>query len=209
MDISQPLQDTLTKEEQAVRKDIILDSSGSVTSPQFTIMKQVLSSLLPLFCGNATFGVMNYGAKLERDICFDCDQTNRLNLQKALLSIKYHKGRYTRSGDAIRCACDEMLSRSCGYYNEPNSITDVIFRTDGHSNYGENVCTATNCFADGVNVISIGIGSKIDYDELACIEGDNGGIPHIFDVKDLAGLQMLQTLVEDYIFTNHQMCKYI
>ena len=87
-----------------------------------------------------------------------------------------------------------MLSRSCGYYNEPNSITDFIFLTDGHSNHGENVCAATNCFADGVKVISICIGSKIDYDELACIEGDNGGIPHIFDAKDLTGLQMLKIL---------------
>ena len=84
----------------------ILDPSGSITSPKFTRMKQTLSKLLPLFCGNAIFGVMSYGAKLERDICFDCDQKDRLKLQHALLSIKYHNGRYTRSGDAIRCACD-------------------------------------------------------------------------------------------------------
>ena len=187
----------------------ILDSSASIKSSQFTMMKQALSNLLPLFCDNAKFAVMSYGAKLERDICFDCEQTNRVKLQRALMSIKYHKGRYTRSGDAIRCACDEMLSRSCGYFNEPNSITDVIFLTDGHSNYGENVCTATNCITDGVNVISIGIGNKIDYDELACIEGDNGGVPHIFDVKDLTGLQMLLTLVGNYISTNQQMCKRI
>ena len=98
----------------------ILDSSGSVTSPEFTRMKQALSSLLPLFCGNAIFGVMSYGAKLERDICFDCNQKDRIKLQRALLSIIYHNGPYTRSGDAIRCACDYMLSRKCGYYNEPN-----------------------------------------------------------------------------------------
>ena len=52
----------------------ILDSSGSITSPQFTMMKQ---TLLPLFCGNAIFGVMSYGAKLERNICFNCDQSDR------------------------------------------------------------------------------------------------------------------------------------
>ena len=114
----------------------ILDSSGSIGSAQFTLMKEVLSNLLPLFCGNALFGVMSYGAKLERDICFNCDQIDRFKLQQALRSIKYHYGSSTRSGDAIRCACDYMLSRSCGYFNELNSITDVIFLTDGHSNSG-------------------------------------------------------------------------
>ena len=187
----------------------ILDSSRSIGSAQFTLMKEVLSDLLPLFCGNALFGVMSYGAKLERDICFNCDQTDRGKLYQALRSIKYHKGGFTRSGDAIRCACDYMLSRSCGYFNEPNSITDVIFLTDGHSNRGENVCSATNCIADGVNVISIGVGNKIDYDELECIEGDNGASSHIFDVKDLAGLKDLLAAVFKFLGDNQQQCKYI
>ena len=187
----------------------ILDSSGSITSPQFTLMKEVLSDLLPLFCGNALFGVMSYGAKLERDICFNCEQTDRFKLQQALRSIKYHRGSSTRSGDAIRCACDYMLSRSCGYFNEPNSITDVIFLSDGHSNHEENVCTATNCISDGVNVISIGVGNRIDYDELECIEGDNSPSSHIFDVKDLAGLKDLQERVISYLISNQQTCKTI
>ena len=185
----------------------ILDSSGSIKSSQFTLMKEVLSDLLPVFCGNALFGVMSYGAKLERDICFNCDQTDRGKLWQALRSIKYHRGGYTRSGDAIRCACDYMLSTSCGYFNEPNSITDVIFLTDGHSNRGENVCTATNCIADGVNVISIGVGDDIDYDELECIKGDNSPSSHIFDVKDLAGLKDLQARVFKFLGENQQICR--
>ena len=187
----------------------ILDSSRSIGRAQFTLMKEVLSDLLPLFCGNALFGVMSYGAKLERDICFNCDQTDRGKLYQALRSIKYHKSGSTRSGDAIRCACDYMLSRSCGYFNEPNSVTDVIFLTDGHSNRGENVCSATNCIAAGVNVISIGVGNKIDYDELECIEGDNGASSHIFDVKDLAGLKDLLAAVFKFLGDNRQQCKYI
>ena len=185
----------------------ILDSSGSIKSPQFTVMKEVLSDLLPLFCGNTSFGVMSYGAKLERDICFDCDQKDRVKLWQALRSIKYHNGGSTRSGDAIRCACDYMLSRDCGYLNEPNSITDVIFLTDGHSNSGENVCSATHCIPDGVNVISIGVGDNIDYDELECIKGDNGASSHIFDVKDLAGLKALQAAVSKFLGDNHQQCR--
>ena len=102
-----------------------------------------------------------------------------------------------------------MLSRSCGYFNEPNSITDVIFLTDGHSNRGEDPCTAAECIADGVNVISIGVGNKIDYDELECIEGDNGASSHIFDVKDLSGLKDLLAAVVKFLGDNRQQCKYI
>ena len=187
----------------------ILDSSGSITKPQFAMMKQALSSLLPLFCDNAIFGVMSVGAKLERNICFDCNQKDRIKLQQALLSIKYHNGPYTRSGDAIRCACDYMLSKKCGYYDDPNSITDVIFLTGGGSNRGENVCTAVNCFPEGVNVVSIAVGPEynINYKELACIVGNNGGIPHIFDVHNLNGLRRLQSLVENYIVMNQKVCK--
>ena len=61
----------------------------------------------------------------------------------------------------------------------------------------------------GINVVSIGFGlkDKIDHQELACIVGDNGEIPHIFDVKSLEGLEGLLSLVEKYIFTNQQVCR--
>ena len=99
---------------------------------------------------------MSYGAKLERDICFDCDQKDCFKLQQALLSIKISRRwlyKIYMVMQSMQCACDYMFSRSCGYYNEPNSITDVIFLTDGHSNLRENVCTAANCIPHGVNVV--------------------------------------------------------
>ena len=187
----------------------ILDSSGSITSPHFTLMKEILSKLLPLFCGNVIFGVMSYGDILQRDICFSCDQSNRYKFRQALLSIRYHRGPSTRSGDAIRCACDYMLSRKCGYFNESNSITDVIFLTDGHSNKGEDVCVATKCIPDEVNVVSIGVGNNIDYDELECIEGDNGASSHIFNVNDIAGLRQLQDSVISSLIASQKTCKNI
>ena len=187
----------------------ILDSSGSIGSSGFTMMKEVLTNLLPLFCGNTLFGVMSYGSRLERDICFNCDQTDRSKLYQALRSIVFHNAGATRSGDAIQCACDYMLSRSCGYFNEPNSITDVIFLTDGQSNSGKDVCVAAKCFADGVNVVPIGVGNNIDFDELECIEGNNSAAGHIFDVNNIAGLQTLQEEVVQYIIAKNEVCKSI
>ena len=185
----------------------ILDSSGSIGSQDFNTMKNVLSDLLPLFCGNTVFGVMSYGAKLERNICFNCKQSDHFKLQQALRSIQYHYGPATRSGDAIQCACDYMLSKSCGYYNEPDAITDVIFLTDGKSNKGVDVCTAADCIPLGVNVISIGVGNNVNYKELECIEGDNGAAPHIFDVKDLGGLKQLLDQVIIDLITDQKICK--
>ena len=187
----------------------ILDSSGSIGSSDFTMMKEVLTNLLPLFCGNTLFGVMSYGSRLERDICFNCDQTDRSKLYQALRSVVFHNSGTTRSGDAIQCACDYMLSRSCGYFNEPSSITDVIFLTDGQSNSGADVCVATNCIPDGVNVVSIGVGNHINYDELECIEGNNGAADHIFDVSNIAGLRTLQETVVKYIIAKNETCKTI
>ena len=85
----------------------------------------------------------------------------------------------------------------------------MIFLTDAHSNRGEDPCTAAECFAAGVNVISIGVGNKIDYDELECIEGDNGASSHIFDVEDLSGLKDLLAAVVKFLGNNQQQCKYI
>ena len=191
----------------------ILDSSGSVRVNNFNATKNVLSDILPLFCGNTLFAVMSYGAKLERNICFNCNQgntfTERAQFGAALRSIVYHRGRYTRSGDAIRCACDYMLSPTCGYESGADAITDVIFLTDGHSNRGEDVCFATTCIPDDVNVISIGIGNNLDYDELKCIEGDNKPGSHIFDVQDFDGLVALKDSVFDYLSdpSNNAICR--
>lgn len=117
----------------------ILDSSGSIGSAELAKMKSILSNLVPFFCKETKFAVMSYGDKIERNICFSCDQDREHNtqFQNVLLSIEYHRGSSTRTGDAIQCACNYMLQAGCGYYDEADSITDVIVITDGHYNKGE------------------------------------------------------------------------
>ena len=174
---------------------LILDTSGSIGKANFDLMTATLSTLVPLFCGSTKFGVMTYGDKIQRDICFNCNQADRGKLFAAISSISYRDGPKTRSGDAIRCACDKILQRTCGYYDEDNALIDVIFLTDGRYNSGENICTATKClnqFGGKASVVSIGIGDNINLDELECIKGDNAATSHIFDVENLAGLVNLQ-----------------
>lgn len=189
---------------------LMLDTSGSIGKKNFELMTDTLSKLVPLFCGYTKFGIMTFGDKIQRDICFNCNQDDRRKLMATISSISYRHGPSTRSGDAIRCACNKILQRTCGYYDEDNALIDVIFITDGHSNSGENVCTATRCFNnfDGkVGVVSIGVGDNVDFDELECIKGDNAAISHIFDVGNLAGLVKLQQGVEKQLTKERKICK--
>ena len=190
----------------------ILDSSGSIGSTEFTKMKEILANLVPLFCKESKFAVLSYGDKIERNICFSCDQDEEHNalFREALLSIEYHNGDSTRTGDAIKCACNDMLQAGCGYHNEADSITDVIIITDGHYNDGENPCFAARCFQDKVNVISVAIGHNVDYDELSCIEDDNRPSPeYIFNVQDMTSLEVLYNSTFAYLAntTNNATCK--
>ena len=199
---------------------LILDSSGSITAASFNSTVKILSNLAPLFCGNALFAVMTYDSIIEQHMCFEsCDQLDRIKgsliaghkLWKAISCIPYRNGPSTRSGDAIRCACDNMLHHTCGFENEPNSVIDVIFLTDGRSNMGENVCSATKCLnrfsKKRVNVVTIGIGSFIDYTELDCIKGDLGASSHIFDVTNIAGLEVLQEEVVRHLNATQRDCR--
>ena len=188
----------------------MLDSSGSIGSTEFTRLKAALSSLVPLFCEVNKFAVMSFGAKIERNICFSCDQggdeDDRAKLRNALLSINYHRGSSTRTGDAIRCACDYMLKSSCGFHNDDRSVvTDVILFTDGRSNKGESPCYATKCFPHYVNVIPVGIGNYAGRDdELACIQDNNApsGNHYFFTLTSIDGLEKLLQTVFDNLDPN-------
>ena len=193
----------------------MLDSSGSIGSAEFTRLKTTLSTLVPLFCKVNKFAVMSFGAKIERNICFSCDQDedHQTEFLNALLSIKYHRGSYTRTGDAIQCACDYMLKSSCGFHNDNGSVvTDVILFTDGRSNKGESPCFATKCFPSHVNVIPVGIGNYAGRDEeLTCIQDDNAPSgDHYFTLTSIDGLEeLLQNVVTTLSDPNGPKCESI
>ena len=103
----------------------------------------------------------------------------------------------TASGDAIQCACDNMLNSPCGFprISEQSALEiDVILLTDGQSKSGKDVCTATTCWNSfyNINVFPIGInGNHVNYQELDCIKGsiDNGDSQ--FHLRDFTELLVL------------------
>ena len=107
----------------------------------------------------------------------------------------------TASGDAIHCACNYMLNSPCGFpyttgQNAPE--LDVVFITDGHSNRGRDVCTAASCWSSfyNINVFSIGIGNRVNYQELDCIKGSVANGMSRFNVRDFDELHKLLAKVK-------------
>ena len=167
----------------------VLDTSGSIGEENFEKMLNVLSEFIPLFCGDTSFAIMTFGDIMKKDICFNC----KIHLVTSeIKEIMYRNGPYTRTGQAAKFACGEMLNSNCGYNISSSDpiITDVLFFTDGQSNGDLDVCVETNCF-DTINnqydnldlyVFAFGIGN-FRAEELDCIVGNRGNAASKFNLQ--------------------------
>ena len=187
----------------------ILDTSGSIGKSSFNKLKSAIADLVVLLC-DVKVAVMTYSSNMYREICYNCDQSSKSALHNAILSIKYRGGGSTASGDVIRCACDYMLNSPCRFtrnIHNPPPI-DVIFLTDGHSNIGEDVCTATKCLnaISNINVFPIAVGSNINWQELNCIKGNNGNPNDILSVTDIDALLNLIRSSITKLYENPAYC---
>ena len=179
----------------------ILDSSGSIKGTDFTDMTNVMAEFSLFYCSGTKIAAMSYSDIVYKNYCFNCDQTNIIKRYQAINSIRY-LGQTTASGDAIQYACDYMLNSPCGFprtsgQNAPE--VDVIFITDGKSNHGKNVCTAAECWSSfyNINVFPIGIGNKVNYQELNCIKGNTVNGVSSFCLRDFTELVTLLADVKE------------
>ena len=194
------------KRQGSYRRDkyvlYILDSSGSIKETNFKNLTNVTAQFSLFYCPGTKIAVMSYSSNVYRNYCFNCDQTGTYARYDTILNIPFHN-RMTASGDAIHCACNYMLNSPCGFpyttgWNAPE--LDVVFITDGSSNRGQDVCAAANCWSDfyNINVIPIGIGNGVDYQELDCIKGSIiNGVTHQFNLKDFNELFTLLADVKE------------
>ena len=166
----------------------ILDTSGSIGKSSFNKLKSAIADLVVLLC-DVKVAVMTYSSNMYREICYNCDQSSKSALHNAILSIKYRGGGSTRN-----------------IHNPPP--IDVIFLTDGHSNIGEDVCTATKCLnaISNINVFPIAVGSNINWQELNCIKGNNGNPNDILSVTDIDALLNLIRSSITKLYENPAYC---
>ena len=188
----------------------MLDTSGSIGEATFTRMVSNLSKLLPLFCGNTKIAAMTFGSHIYHEFCFKCPASNKGQIQDAIKSIPYHGGS-TRTGEAIKCACDNILTIPCGLpkrksYRKCPAPIDVVIITDGMSNGFLNPCDQAKCFHShpfyDVSTFSIHIGSYYNKAELNCLKDvdDVDDADHIFfDVDNFDDLEKLFEEVRAYL----------
>ena len=191
----------------------MLDTSGSIGKASFTHMVSNLSELVSLFCGNTKIAALTFGSHTYHEFCFRCSVNNEESiseLKEAIKNIPYHSG-MTHTGEAIKCACDNILTIPCGlpkrkkYRNCPAPI-DVVVITDGYSNGPLDVCEEAKCLHNhnfyDISTYSIGVGNYNET-ELLCLENhddDNEG--HIFfDMDDFDELEKLLQTIIDFLLT--------
>ena len=141
----------------------ILDSSGSIGQSNYTTMIEFVSEVARRFqfgSEGARFGVVTFSTLASLDIPLG-RHTNAISFNKEIMSIPY-KARTTNTADAIARAREELKQN--GRQRVPQAI--ILF-TDGQSD--EPVSTlreASEAKNEDIQLLSIGIGPKIDMAEL-------------------------------------------
>ena len=156
---------------------------------------------------------MTFGSHIYHEFCFKCDVNNKQNIDEiknAIKSIPYHGGS-TRTGEAVKCACDNILTAPCGLpkkeeYNNCQAPIDIIIITDGKSNGALDVCQEAKCFGNhefyDISTFAISVGNAPNTKELQCIQDlDNDDFGHVFDVGSFDELEQLIHNVTEYLTT--------
>ena len=146
-------------------------------------MTSLFGQLPHYFCKPIKIAVMTFDHEYFVEFCFDKFENTEAGRMKAGEAISYipyiRKGqenetRWTHTAGAARCACDYMLTPTCGLPPAADCI-DVVFITDGQANNpSHDICTDIRCLHNrrGVNTYVIGIGNPQEL-QLGCMVEHN------------------------------------
>ena len=166
----------------------LLDTSGSIGTRDFTKVKNSTSKFVKLVCRPVKIAVMTFNHNYRLEFCFNCHGNTchgRSATADAIQNIQY-RGGYTHTAGAAQCACNVLLSQSCGLDPSANCI-DVVFITDGKSNDPtRQICREVECLHNraGVNTYAVGIGNGVRQSELDCIT-ESSLINGIFNYRSI------------------------
>ena len=198
----------------------MLDTSGSIGLDNFPMMTDSVSKLVRHFCRRIKVAMMVFDHYRYLEFCFDCfDNTcdERRAAQDKIKSVQYHGGG-THTASATQCACDNILTPSCGFEasSTNEACLDVIYITDGKSNDPIlEVCDAVDCLYNkpntDVTVYAFGIGDNVNETELNCIARNRNSDGHsvgnsIFRVPDFQAFSDGIGLLEGVFSSNRAGC---
>lgn len=177
----------------------VLDTSGSIGSENFNTMKNAISLLTSLFCGQVKFAVITFSTRIHLEFCFNCYYSTQ-RVRSAIENILF-RGGATRTGATAKCICEELLQPSCGISSYPSCL-DVVFITDGKSNDPNlEICEEIKCLHRqfGINTHAIGINSgpgfthSYNLDELNCISSSS----NFMNTFEFESFNSFGTTIED------------
>ena len=172
----------------------IVDTSGSIGSGVFESVKRVVADISETLCDYLKVALITYSSDINLEFCFKCNNNNRRDIKNAIMRAKY-RGGGTSTTDAIKCACEQILTSQCGLPKASGIYTpniDVVLLTDGRHNGPclSNLDRELQCLhgKSNINTFGIGIGST-DHQSVVKLTKGNGD--HIFRVENFQELQSL------------------
>ena len=177
----------------------IMDTSGSIGPTDFHAAKQAVAVIANSLCGYIKVALMSFSHRRYLDFCFDCypdEGQPRTAIRNAIMNTTY-RGGSTHTADAIKCACEHMLSPACGNPRLTNNI-DVVILTDGMNNgpCQSKLLEVSKCLknVDTINIFAIAIGRGTAETVANLVKRPD--YTHIFQVKDFTQLGLLVTAAE-------------
>ena len=175
----------------------ILDTSGSIGEANFNTTKNVIANISETLCDHLKVALLTYEHDNNLEFCFNCSNDRR-EIKQAILRAQYRHGPATHTTDAIKCACEQILSEQCGLPQGIDTANiDVVLLTDGKNNgpCRSNLAETVKCLHARANINAFGIAiANADYDSVKKLT--NGIDESIFRVETFAKLQELFEIIK-------------
>lgn len=157
--------------EKAIDVAFILDSSGSIMQDEFSEARDFVKAImetLTISRGSSHVGLMIYSDEARIMAKFNKIQSEK-DLDHALDSLPHLRGR-TRIDIALKLASAELFTRNGGMRSSQSVPKVAMVITDGRQSPAADAIRLDEAVAPllvrGVKVLAIGVGDKIDREEL-------------------------------------------
>ncbi|XP_052786251.1 cartilage matrix protein-like [Mya arenaria] len=163
----------------------LLDSSGSVGSPNFQTMKGFVHDMMN------SFNIGPNAVQVKAEFYMNTYQ-DRPSVQQAINNIAYHSG-LTHTGEALRFMHTDSFSAAHGDRANVPNIAIVV--TDGQSNNPTLTAAEAKAARDaGITILAIGVGHGVVRSELNEIASDPDST-HVFTADSFSALSSLNALL--------------
>jgi len=145
---------------------VILDSSGSIGSPNYELSKTFVAKLSNAFTpyANTRFSLIDFSTTAAMRINLKSGLTPR-EIEAEIMKTPYQGGT-TETAEGIDMATKELLANA---RNVPQTF--VVLTDGGSNNRNKTVMAARNAIRRGIRTFAVGIGSGVDNTELLQIAG--------------------------------------